>query len=209
MDTYNNTQQPQQQFVTNSSADEMNELVDNNGAAAQPMKPKFDENRYLDTRLKPDQTSRTLKIRLLPITADSTKMFAEARTHSLKVPNKVAASGFKSYICLDDPNIPGYDPNVKCPICAKSRELFNKARDYNPKDINEKVVKMTSTADELERQGNSLDADRLRREAGELTAKADPVLSKSIFKEACSLKPKKTYYVRVIDRNHEDHGVKF
>ena len=34
-------------------------------------------------------------------------------------------------------------------------------------------------------------------------------LSKSLFKEACSLKKKRTFIARVIDRDHEDEGVKF
>lgn len=35
------------------------------------------------------------------------------------------------------------------------------------------------------------------------------VLAKSLFKEACQFKKKKTFITRVIDRDHEDEGVKF
>lgn len=45
-------------------------------------------------------------------------------------------------------------------------------------------------------------ADQARKEGNE-------VLSKSLYKEACALKKKRTFITRVIDRDHEDEGVKF
>lgn len=205
---YGQNQNQQPQFVTNSSADEMDALIE--GGNDQTLnKPKFDEKRYLDTRLKDGMEKRSVRIRLLPITATSSKMFAQAKTHSLKVPKQIAASGFKSYVCLDDPNIPGYDPNVRCPICAKSRELFNKAREYNPKDINEKVEALTLQADQYEAAGEINGANQIRQQIPQIQAKVDPVMSKAIFKEACALKSKTTYYSRVIDRDKENEGVKW
>ena len=136
-------------------------------------------------------------------------MFAQAKTHSLKVPTQIAKSGFKSYVCLDDPNIPGYDPNVRCPICAKSKELFDRAREYNPKDINEKIEALTLQADQCQAAGDINSANQIRQQIPQLQSKADPVMSKAIFKEACSYQPKLTYYARVIDRDLEHEGVKW
>lgn len=211
MDTYN--QQPYQnvapqQFVTNSSADEMDALLRDN-AEDTSVKNKFDEKRYLNTKLDDGVTKRTTYIRLLPITANSTKMFAQAKTHSLKVPTQIAKSGFKSYICLDDPNIPGYDLNIKCPICAKSRELFNKAREYNPKDIEEKVKALTVQMNQYQASGDVNMVNQIYNQIIEVQKKADPTISKSIFKEACNLKPKVTYFSRVIERGKENEGVKW
>lgn len=51
------------------------------------------------------------------------------------------------------------------------------------------------------------------KELFDMSAKArqegNEALSKSLFKEACSLKKKRTFIVRVIDRDNEEEGVKF
>lgn len=88
----------------------------------------FDAKNYLDTKLGPNQTEKTVTIRILPVSKDDGNFRIVVKTHNLKVNRKVAESGFKSFLCLNDPNIPNYDPNVKCPICQKSQEYFN---EYN------------------------------------------------------------------------------
>ena len=45
--------------------------------------------------------------------------------------------------------------------------------------------------------------------AAQARKEGNEALSKSLFKEACSLKKKRTFIARVIDRDHEDEGVKF
>lgn len=52
-------------------------------------------------------------------------------------------------------------------------------------------------------------AQELFDKAKEYRAKGDMNLSLTLFKQACSYKYKSTYIVRVIDRDHEDEGVKF
>ena len=131
-------------------------------------KLSFDPKNYLDLKLKEHEATKTVKVRFLPISSTDGTVFFDIITHSLKVDKEVAKSGFKSYVCLDDEKA---DSNEECPICKKSRELFDKAA-------------------EARKEGNE-------------------VLSKSLFKEACSLKKKRTFITRVIDRDHEDEGVKF
>lgn len=128
---------------------------------------QFDEKNYLNVRLKPGETTRTIRVRLLPITPDAQTPFMVLKTHSLKVDKFISKSGYKSFICLDDPHLPNQQ-SAKCPLCAKSEELFNQSR-----------------------------------------SESDPNLKKSLFKAACSYKPKETFIVRVIERKHEDEGVKF
>ena len=127
----------------------------------------FNPKNYLDLKLQKDETSKTIKVRLLPSSPTDGNVFFAIRTHSMKVDTEIAKSGFKSFICLVDPHI----GKERCPICAKSKELFEKA-------------------------------NKERSEGNE-------ALSKTYYKEACSLKSKITYIVRVIDREHEDEGVKF
>lgn len=45
--------------------------------------------------------------------------------------------------------------------------------------------------------------------AAQARKEGNEALSKSLFKQACSLKKKRTFITRVIDRDHEDEGVKF
>lgn len=52
-------------------------------------------------------------------------------------------------------------------------------------------------------------AQELFDKAKEYREKGDTNLSLTLFKQACSFKHKYTYIVRVIDRDHEDEGVKF
>lgn len=52
-------------------------------------------------------------------------------------------------------------------------------------------------------------AQELFDEAKKQREKGDTNLSLTLFKQACSFKYKYTYIVRVIDRDHEDEGVKF
>lgn len=134
-------------------------------------KTSFDAKDYLDTRLKNGETVRKVKVRILPASVTNGNFFIEYHTHSLKVDKKIAESGFKSFTCLNEEQLPNYDKNIKCPLCSKSFELFKAAK-------------------ELKTQGRTAEADIL-------------------FNKAKELQNKTTYIVRVIDRAHEDEGVKF
>lgn len=128
----------------------------------------FDPKNYLNTKLEKGVNEKNIRIRILPVSNSDSNIFLRIKTHSLKVDNEISKSGFKSFICLNDSHI---ENQAQCPICNKSQELFNKAKEYR--------------------------------------ANGDDNLSKLIFKQACDMKYKYTYIVRVIDRDHEDEGVKF
>lgn len=131
-------------------------------------KISFDSKNYLDLKLKDHEVTKTVKVRFLPISASDSTVFFDITTHALKVDKEIAKSGFKSYVCLNDKKVGSTE---ECPICKKSKELFDKSA-------------------------------KARQEGNE-------ALSKFLFKEACSLKKKRTFIVRVVDREHEDEGVKF
>lgn len=131
-------------------------------------KVEFDVKNYLNVRLKPGESVRKIKVRILPITPTASTPFLVLKTHSLKVDSAISKSGYKSFICLDDPHIDQDSSKPKCPLCAKADELFAESK----KETNE-------------------------------------VVRKTLFKTACSYKTKETFVVRVIDRDHEDEGVKF
>lgn len=88
----------------------------------------FNENDYLDTRLKEGEKIKTKIIRLLPIEAGSNKFRVEVDVHKLKVNPEISKSGFKTFHCLNDKNNSRYSESVKCPLCAKAEELFKESQ---------------------------------------------------------------------------------
>lgn len=143
-------------------------LQEQNGGNAFKPKVVFDEKNYLNDRLKDNEDSREMRIRILPLSPTNGNAFLAIHTHSLKVKPEVSKSGFKSFICLNDENVHNGNDERGCPLCKKSKELFAEA---------DKCV------DESEK--------------------------KALVKSAMQYKSKVTYIARVIERGHEDEGVKF
>lgn len=78
----------------------------------------FDEANYLNTRLKPNEVSKKIKVRLLPFFPEGGSPFFQIHTHTIKVNPELSASPFgKAYVCLA--NNEGLNPVLgnKCPIC--------------------------------------------------------------------------------------------
>lgn len=92
-------------------------------------KSDFDVKNYLDTKLG-DEDERNITIRILPVSSEDGNFRIAVKTHNLKVSKRIASSGFKSFLCLNDPQVPEYDPNVRCPLCEKSQFYFNEAKKY-------------------------------------------------------------------------------
>ena len=76
-------------------------------------KNNFDAKNYLDTKLADGETERTVTIRILPVSSEDGNFRIAVKTHSLKVSKRVANSGFKSFLCLNDPQVPKYDTTIK------------------------------------------------------------------------------------------------
>lgn len=170
---------------------------------------KFDVNNYLDVKLGKDETSRTVKIRLLPIDMTSGKFCTSAMTHAMKVPRQVSKSGFKTYVCLNDPSIPGYDPNVKCPLCAKVEELRKESSKHNEKYVTKQIDTLRERARQAKAEGNQQLLNELTEQATKLKADINPALANTLWASCRSMKAKRTYFVRCIDRNKEGEGVKW
>lgn len=91
-------------------------------------KNDFDAKNYLDTKLGEGENERSITVRILPVSNEDGNFRIAVKTHNLKVNKRIARSGFKSFLCLDDPNVPNYDPSVRCPICEKSQYYFDEAK---------------------------------------------------------------------------------
>lgn len=92
-------------------------------------KTKFDEKNYLNTRLKKDESSKEIRIRLLPFDKDSSSPFKIIEMHNVKVPKEISESGWKSYVCLK--NTDDIDHDVfghNCPFCELKDKSFQEAK---------------------------------------------------------------------------------
>ena len=164
-------------------------------------KVEFNENNYLNTRLKKGETSRQLKIRLLTtLDVDGKyKLAIPVEVHSLKLnqdQEKISASGFKSFICLNDDHIEGNDKG--CPLCEKRKELFDNVNSIKNKK-KELTQKIESASDEETKQQFIIELKSLPSEEQ----------IKAMIKEAYKYDTKTAYIVRCIERGHEEDGVKF
>ena len=88
-------------------------------------KSNFDTKNYLDVKLKPGETSRDVNIRIVPDPVTKKIYVAEIHTHSLKVDQEIAKSGFKSFICGRD--MEDSEGKHRCAICDQRKQLFDLA----------------------------------------------------------------------------------
>lgn len=114
-------------FNGNVSGSAIEETMDRPQKSAQK-KNDFDAKNYLDTKLADGQDERTITVRILPVSNEDGNFRIAVKTHNLKVNRRIAQSGFKSFLCLDDPQVPKYNPSVRCPICEKAQYYFDEAK---------------------------------------------------------------------------------
>ena len=114
-------------FNGNVSGSAVEESMDKPQKTAQK-KNDFDAKNYLDTKLADGQKERTITVRILPLSNEDGNFRIAVKTHNLKVNRRIAQSGFKSFLCLDDPQVPNYNPSIRCPICEKSKYYFEEAK---------------------------------------------------------------------------------
>ena len=94
-------------------------------------KINFDIKNYLQAKLGPNETSKTMTIRLLPFSPEAKTPFKKVHMHTVKVNKGVSASGWKTFVCpitnKDDEGKPFGD---KCPFCevsAKAKKLLKES----------------------------------------------------------------------------------
>lgn len=81
----------------------------------------FDVKNYLNIKLGPNETTKTLTIRLLPMDLKTGNPFARVHVHNVKVPQELVKPGdkpYKSFICLKKNRDIDHDKfGSKCPYC--------------------------------------------------------------------------------------------
>lgn len=120
-------------FNANVSSNVVEESMANTNSTY-TRKNEFDIRNYLDTKLKADENEKTVVIRILPVSSEDGNFRIAVKTHNLKVSHRIAKSGFKSFLCLNDPQVPDYNPSVKCPLCEKANYYFDEAKKIRETD---------------------------------------------------------------------------
>lgn len=91
-------------------------------------KTEFSEKNYLQARLRPGETKKSLTIRLLPFSPEGGTPFKKVFIHTVKVSKELSPGGWKTFVC------PVHnEKGDKCPFC----EVTAKAREYRFKTNNE------------------------------------------------------------------------
>lgn len=97
-----------------------------------PNKTKFDEKNYLQARLRDDEKSKQLTIRLLPFSPDGGSPFKKVFMHTVRVNKGISPRGWKTFVCPTHNSKDGSLMGDKCPFCeisAKSKELKSRSLD--------------------------------------------------------------------------------
>ena len=120
-------------FSANISADEVErQYAEEHTQQPKSKKTQFDTKNYLQAKLSEKETSKTLTIRLLPITPDSGTAFQKVHMHTVRVNKEISSNGWKSFVCPTKNKKDGKLMGDKCPFCdisAKARDLKNNALD--------------------------------------------------------------------------------
>lgn len=176
--------------------------LQNRPAGNEQVKNEFDTRKFLDTRLKEDEQKKKVRIRVIPFTPTGRDLFFCVRKHSIKLPkSRYSNTGWKNYLCYDDPHNQKHEDGQKCPLCAKREEYTRKAIEY----ANEKK----RLRQEVEELSKSAGADLSKIQSVTLKADEYERLQKEANLRVFMYTPKDSYIIRVIDRDHEKDGPKF
>jgi hypothetical protein len=89
----------------------------------------FNEKNYLNVKLRKNEDSKELRIRLLPIDKETGSPFKTIHMHTIAVPKEISENGWKSYVCLkhtDDIDHDAYGND--CPFCEMNHIAFEKMK---------------------------------------------------------------------------------
>ena len=87
----------------------------------------FDEKNYLDVKLGKGETSKELKIRILPADLETGSPFKTIHMHSIHLSPEVSSTEWKYYVCLEKTDDIDHEKyGNKCPFCELNREAYKK-----------------------------------------------------------------------------------
>ena len=90
----------------------------------------FDVKNYLNVKLEPGETEKSLTIRLLPMDLKTGNPFVKVHVHNVKVPKELSsgANNYKGFICLQkNKDIDHTKFGNKCPFCELNRVAYEES----------------------------------------------------------------------------------
>lgn len=136
--------------ITLDGLDETSKIVENDGYKPETKKDepdsKFNERNYLNVKLAPGETTKELRIRLLPIDKDAETPFKIVHMHNMQVSKDVSKSGWKQYVCLNPSLNPDVDHEAygdKCPICEKRWDFYQQSKAAKEAGDNDKSLELS------------------------------------------------------------------
>ena len=143
----------EKRFSANISAEEVErQYAEEHAPQVKPKKTQFDTKNYLQARLGEKESSKTLTIRLLPITPDSETAFQKIHMHTVRVNKEISASGWKTFVCPTKNKVDGKLMGDKCPFC----DLSTKARELKSQSLDEPTKKKYGDIEFLNRAKDML-----------------------------------------------------
>ena len=120
-------------YRRNITADVMD--VDEAVEVNKPQFTAFDAKNYLNVKLGKNETSKELKIRLLPVDKNTDSPFKTIYMHQIQVAPEISSSGWKSYVCLNKTD--DIDHEVlgnKCPFCEMNKIAYDNMKKAEAED---------------------------------------------------------------------------
>lgn len=87
----------------------------------------FDPKNYLNIKLEPNEDSKDIIMRVLPIDKNSSSAFHTIYMHTLQVSPEISKSKWKSYVCLNKTDDIDHEKlGNKCPFCELNATAYKK-----------------------------------------------------------------------------------
>lgn len=127
--------------MSNISLDAVNKQYESTYTANPATKRRsgtpFSVTNYVNDRLADGEAKKTIRIRLLPFSAEEESPFHLIYMHSVRVDKSVASSGWKRFVCPVHNNL-----GDKCPYCELTKQAYEEADNASTSSEKEKYLKM-------------------------------------------------------------------
>ncbi len=156
------------------------------GSRNKPKVTTFNEKNYLNVKLRKNEDSKELRIRLLPIDKETGSPFKTIHMHTIAVPKEISENGWKSYVCLKHTDDIDHDTfGSDCPFCEMNHTAYEKMA--KAKELMDEAIK---NDDEEEANVQKIEVERWK-------------------KISLANKESEVCVVRCIERGAEEDGPKF
>lgn len=97
------------------------DIFSQNESLNAPKEQVFNAKNYLQARLEDGETTKTIKIRLLPFSPEGGSPFHKIYMHTVKVNKSVSKNGWKSFVCANHTKELHLE-DTRCPYCETAEQ---------------------------------------------------------------------------------------